>query len=166
MAKKWTEESAKIAADLYTAKLEADGKEAAANNDFLDSIAKEVEAVSGKAVRSKLTVMGIYQKPDAVASVAKTNTVRKEHYVRALAHTLGLDADQLDSLKNGKTDALQAVTDKLGVTNVIEAAAKGYSPRPEMVVMLLAQNLGLDFDDLDTYNQELTEAAAVEADSE
>ncbi|WP_197472699.1 hypothetical protein, partial [Oleiphilus sp. HI0123] len=88
MAKKWSEEMAAKAVELYTAKLESEGKEAAADNEFLDSIAKQVDAVSGKAVRSKLTVMKVYVKPDAVASVAKTNTLRKEHFVRALANSL------------------------------------------------------------------------------
>ncbi|QKN84675.1 DNA binding protein [Vibrio phage River4] len=144
MAKKWTEEMAEKAATLYTAKLEAEGKEAAAHTDFLDTIAVEVEAVSGKAVRSKLTVMGVYQKPDAVASVAKTNTVRKEHYVRALAHTLGLDADDLDSLKNAKMSALEAIATAIGITDIQAASAKDYEPDLEKVCEAFENARGLD----------------------
>lgn len=146
MAKKWTEEAANKAVELYTAMLESDGKEAAANNDFLDEIAKneEVQAVSGKAVRSKLTVMGVYQKPDAVASVAKTNTVRKEHYVRALAHTLGLEADDLDSLKNAKMSALADLAQAIGITDVMKASAKDYEPDLEKVCEAFENARGLD----------------------
>lgn len=146
MAKKWTEEAASKAAELYNAMLESDGKEAAANNDFLDEIAKneEVQAVSGKAVRSKLTVMGVYQKPDAVASVAKTNTVRKEHYVRALAHTLGLKADDLDSLKNAKMSALADLSQAIGITDIQAASAKDYEPDLEKVCEAFENARGLD----------------------
>lgn len=144
MAKKWTEEMAEKAAQLYTAKVEADGKEAAATTDFLDSIAEAVEAVSGKAVRSKLTVMQIYQKPEAVASVAKTNTVRKEHYVRALAHTLGVDAEDLDSLKNAKMDALSCICESIGITDIVAAAAKDYKPDLEKLCEAFSNARGLD----------------------
>lgn len=146
MAKKWTEEAANKAVELYNAMLEESGKEAAANNDFLDTIAanEEVQAVSGKAVRSKLTVMGVYQKPDAVASVAKTNTVRKEHYVRALAHTLGLDADDLDSLKNAKMSALADLSQAIGITDVMKASAKDYEPDLEAICEAFENARGLD----------------------
>ena len=144
MAKKWSEEMAAKAVELYTAKLESEGKEAAADNEFLDSIAKQVDAVSGKAVRSKLTVMKVYVKPDAVASVAKTNTLRKEQFVRALANSLKLDADELDSLKNAKVDALQALCTALGSTDIAAASAKGYELETfELVKGILVSN-GLD----------------------
>ena len=144
MAKKWSEEMAAKAVELYTAKLESEGKEAAADNEFLDSIAKQVDAVSGKAARSKLTVMKVYVKPDAVASVAKTNTLRKEHFVRALANSLKLDADEQDSLKNAKVDALQALCTALGITDIAAASAKGYELETfELVKGILVSN-GLD----------------------
>lgn len=149
MAKKWTDESAARALELYLAKVESDGKEAAAVEDFLNSIAadEKVQAVSGKAVRSKLTVMGEYQKPDAVASVAKTNTIRKEHYVRALANVLSLDVDDLDSLKNAKMDALKAIAVGVGVSDVVAASAKGYElTRAEMLRNIVISN-GLDVED-------------------
>lgn len=165
MAKKWNEASTKIVIDLYTAKLEKEGKAAAAHNDFMDELAVKVEAVSGKAVRAKLTAEKVYVKPDAVASVPKTNTVRKEHFVRAIGHVLGIDVDTIDTLKNGKTDALQAVTDKLGVNDVLEAATTGYSPRPEMVIMNIMQALDVDLDELEAYQCELAEAAASEGES-
>ncbi|AKY02280.1 A2 protein [Vibrio phage vB_VorS-PVo5] len=150
MAKKWTEESAAKAAELYNAKLEADGKEAAAHNDFLDTVAahEEVQAVSGKAVRSKLTVMGIYQKPDAVASVAKTNTVRKEHYVRALAHSLKIDAEEIDSLKNAKMSSLAALTEAIGITDIMAASAKDYTPNELILIKGFALANGIDLADI------------------
>lgn len=144
MAKKWTDEMASKAADLYNAMLEEQGKEAAATTDFLDSVAKQVEAISGKAVRSKLTIMGVYQKPDAVASVAKTNTLRKEHYVRALANVLGIDAEELDSLKNAKMSALEELTAKIGVTDVAAASAKGYKLTTVELLAGIAVYNGLD----------------------
>lgn len=150
----WNEENTKIVVEAYQAKLESDGKEAAAENDFLKTLAEKVGAPSEKSVRSKLTTAGVYQKPDAVASVAKTNTVRKEHYVRALAHTLGLDLDTLDSLKNAKADSLKAITDKLGITQVMTAAAKDYEISKEDFVHNLMLNLGIDLDEFTTYIEE------------
>lgn len=147
-AKKWTDESAAKAVELYEAKLAAAGKEAAADNDFLDEIAKEVGAISGKAVRSKLTVMQVYQKPDAVASVAKTNTLRKEHYVRALAHSLKVDADELDSLKNAKMSALAAITEAIGITDIMAASAKDYTANELILIKGFALANGIDLADI------------------
>lgn len=143
-AKKWTDEMAQQAVDIYTAKLESEGKEAAAHSDFLDEVAAQVGAVSGKSVRSKLTVMQVYQKPDAVSSVAKTNTLRKEHYVRALAHTLGIDADILDSFKNAKMDSLEALSTAIGITDIAAASAKDYKPELSEVCMAFENARGLD----------------------
>ncbi|QDF14420.1 hypothetical protein BRIZO_1 [Vibrio phage Brizo] len=88
--------------------------------------------------------MGVYQKPDAVASVAKTNTVRKEHYVRALAHTLGLDSDDLDSLKNAKMSALADLAQAIGITDIQAASAKDYKPDLEKVCEAFENARGLD----------------------
>lgn len=168
---KWDEKTTTAKAiELYLAKLNdtisgeptADSIAAAANNDFLLSIAKEVGAVSEKSVRGKLTRENVYVKPEHVASVAKTSPVRKEHHVRALGSVLRLDSDEIDSLKNAKQCTLEAVTSGLGITNIEEASAAGYSPRPEMLVMQFAAKLGLDMDDLDVYREELAEAAEAE----
>lgn len=153
----WNEENTKIVVEAYQLKLSEDGKEAAADNDFLKTLAEKVGAPSEKSVRSKLTTAGVYQKPDAVASVAKTNTVRKEHYVRALAHTLNIELDDLDSLKNAKADSLKAITDKLGITQVMTAAAKDYTIEPVDFVYNLMLNLGVDFDELGEHLAEKAE---------
>lgn len=132
--KLWTEENTAIVVEAYNAELEANGVEAAADNDFLKSLAEKVGAPSEKSVRGKLTTAGVYQKPEHVASAPKSNPIRKEHYVRAIAHTLGIDADTLDSMKNAKADALQALADSLGVQDVAEAAKRDFSIEPETVV--------------------------------
>jgi len=153
----WTEETTAIVVDAYTAKLEAEGKEAAANNEFLLALAKQVGAPSEKSVRGKLTTAGVYQRPDAVASVAKTNQVRKEHHIRALANSLGLDADDIDSLKNAKMDALAEVNSKLGITDVMAASATGYTIEPVAFVYNLMVNMGVTFDDLGELIADLAE---------
>lgn len=153
----WNEENTKIVVAAYQAKLESDGKEAAADNDFLRELAKQVGAASEKSVRAKLNSEKVYQKPDAVASVAKTNQVRKEHYIRALVNVLGCDADDLESLKNAKVDALQSLCLNVGITDVSTASGKDYSLDTSELVKGICSVRGLDVMELAV---ELEEAAA------
>lgn len=139
--KLWTEENTAIVVEAYNAELEANGVEAAANNDFLKSLAEKVGAPSEKSVRGKLTTAGVYQKPEHVASAPKSNPIRKEHYVRAIAHTLGLDVDELDSFKNAKADALSALANRLGIPDVAEAAKRDYQIDAATVVEHFAESL-------------------------
>lgn len=129
----WNEENYAIVLEAYQAKVEADGAEAAAESEFLKSLAEKVGALSDRSVRSKLTTSGDYVKPAMTKSVAKTNQIRKEHYIRALANTLGLDEDTLDSLKNAKVDALSGLTMGFGITDVAAASARDYEIEPQQV---------------------------------
>lgn len=142
-AKVWSEENTAKVVAAYKAELNTNGPEAAADNDFLLSLAAMVGAKSEIAVRGKLSTLGEYVKPERVASVAKSNTIRKEHYVRALANTLGIDEETLDSLKNAKADSLKALTNRLGIPSVADAAKRDYVVNPEDVVDNFANALNL-----------------------
>lgn len=144
----WNEENTKIVVDAYQAKLESEGKEAAADNDFLRDLAKQVGAASEKSVRAKLNSEKVYQKPDAVASVAKTNQLRKEHYIRALVNVLGCDAEELESLKNAKLDALQSLCLNVGITDIPKASGKDYSLETPDLIKGICSVRGLDIAEL------------------
>ena len=159
MSKVWADEAnvTKLV-ELYKAAVEEHGADVASSSEFLTKLGKENFAdytVTVRMVRGKLISLGEYVKPTQQASISKVNPVRKEHYVRAIANTLNIDADDIDSFKSAKVNALSAITDKLGVTDILAAAAKDYSPRPELVVMKLMENLEIDLDDLDAFKHEL-----------
>ncbi|ASV43485.1 A2 protein [Vibrio phage JSF12] len=147
-AKVWSEENTALVVAAYKEKLEAEGAAAAADNDFLTSLAKKIGAPSDKSVRGKLAILGVYVKPEVTASLPKGNQLRKEHYLRALSNCLGLDEEVLDSFKNSKVDSLDAVTKAFGITDVMGSAAKGYTiSKVELVQRFMAYH-GVDFDDL------------------
>jgi hypothetical protein len=162
MSKIWVkkENVAKLE-ELYKAAVEEKGATVASSTEFLDELGKTQfgeDKANARQIRGKLTSMGIYVKPEQQASVAKASPIRKEHIVRAIGNTLGIDIDTIDSLKGAKADSLNALAEKLGVTDVL-VAAKDYSPRAEMVVMHVMESLEVDLDDLETYQCELEEAA-------
>lgn len=156
----WTDETTAIVVDAYKAKLEAAGHEVASSNEHLLELAGLVGAASEKSIRGKLSREGVYVKLDKPASQAKSNKIRKEHIVRAIANTLLMQNgdDDIDSLKNGKQDHLQELADKLGVTNIMEAASKDYSPRPELVIANFMRSMSVDWEDMEIYFEELKEA--------
>lgn len=149
----WTDEVTATVVNAYNAKLESAGVEVASSNDHLLELAKLVGAASEKAVRGKLSREGVYQKLDKPASQAKTNKVRKEHIVRAIAHQLGLPnaEDDIDSMKNGKQDHLQLLADKIGVEDVLQTAAKTFERDPCKVVYNFMVQQGIDIADLEDY---------------
>lgn len=149
----WTGENTLKVVDAYKAKLAAEGVEVASGNDHLLELAKLVGAASEKSIRGKLSREGVYQKLDKPASQAKTNKVRKEHIVRAIAHQLGLPnaEDDIDSMKNGKQDHLQLLADKIGVEDVLKTSSKTFERDPCKVVYNFMINQGLDIADLEDY---------------
>lgn len=144
----WTDENTAIVVAAYKAKLDAEGHEVASSNDHLLELAALVGAASEKSIRGKLSREGVYVKLDKPASQAKTNKIRKEHIVRAIANTLNLDDDDLDSLKNAKQDHLQNLADKLGITSIMDAAKTGYEIDPTLMVINIIKANEIDIDDL------------------
>lgn len=144
----WTEENTATVVNAYKAKLESDGSEVASSNDYLLELAQMVGAASEKSIRGKLSREGVYVKLDKPASQPKTNKVRKEHLVRAIANTLAVDPDDLDSLKNGKQDHLQLLADKLGITDVMAAAKTGYEIEPENMILNMVKANDIDHESL------------------
>lgn len=162
---KWTEENFATVSTAYLAKLEAEGKEAAADNEFLKTLADEVGAVSEKSIRGKLSREGVYQKPEHVACVAKTTKLRKEHFVRALINTLGLDEDEVDSLKNSKQCALEAIAKAIGIKDVEAASKTGFERNLAEVGFSFLTAQDIELDDVEDYilEQEAAETATDEA---
>ncbi len=161
MSKIWSDEKnvAKLV-ELYEADLET-MKTNASQTENLTKIGKAIgEGISAAQVRGKLNSLGIYQPVEKAASKPKTNQLRKEHYVRAIAHTLGIDADELDSLKGGTISALKLLAENLGITDIATASAKGYELEPTEMVSRFMTAHAVDSDDLLAF--EATEPAVDE----
>lgn len=105
----WTEENAARLVELYQA---SDCDNSAEN---LKAIADEVTngEKSAKAVQSKLVSMKAYVKTEP-RKVGGASSVRKAHYVRAIAETLEIEPKVLESLEGAKKDSLAALLDAIG----------------------------------------------------
>jgi len=149
------EETVAILVAKYEADLEQHGTNAS-QTENLTAIGKHVASEadldsipSAAAVRGKLNALGIYQKVEKAAGKPAGNQVRKEHYVRALANTLSLDSDKLDSLKGSTIGALTLLCESLGITDIVAAAATGYTVTPAQMVANIVTANTVDADELD-----------------
>lgn len=155
MSKVWADEkNVETLVKLYEADLET-MQTNASQTENLTKIGKQIgDGISAAQVRGKLNSLGIYQPVEKAASKPKTNQLRKEHYVRAIAHTLRIDADDLDSLKGGTISALKLLAENLGITDIAAASAKDYAiEAPAMVSRFMAAN-AVDIDDVLAYESD------------
>lgn len=125
----WTDEATELAINMYQAVLntagEAGGPENA--NDPSTTLSQIQEAVKALgvdksivAVRSKLISEKVYQKADAPRKVGGGSSLRKVHFVRALAkRALELelidDIEAFDSLEQAKAEPLKALAKMLEI---------------------------------------------------
>jgi hypothetical protein len=112
---KWNAELAAKAAELYLAKLEADGNEAANADTFLNEVASEIGAVSGKSIRGKLNRDGIYVTLEPKPAATTRSRPTKIQFVRAIAAGLGIEVDAIDSLDKANISGLESLVDAINV---------------------------------------------------
>lgn len=117
----WSEENTALAITLYKEALATGGPELA--NDPSSTLAEIQEKTGAKSVvsvRSKLISEKVYEKADAPRKVGGGTSVRKVHFVRALAAKAleeGVidDIAAFDSLEQAKAEPLKALAKLLGV---------------------------------------------------
>lgn len=110
---KWNAELAAKAAEMYLAKLEADGNEAANADTFLNEVAAEIGAVSGKSIRGKLNRDGVYVTLEPKPAATTRSKPTKIQFVRAIAAGLGIEVDAIDSLDKANISGLESLVDAI-----------------------------------------------------
>ena len=117
----WTEETTALAITLYKEAFAVGGAELANDpSSTLKEIQEKTGAKSVVSVRSKLISEKVYEKADAPRKVGGGSSVRKVHFVRALAAKAlaeGVidDIAAFDSLEQAKAEPLKALAKLLNV---------------------------------------------------
>lgn len=117
----WTEENTALAITLYKEALATGGAELANDpTSTLKTIQEKTGAKSVVSVRSKLISEKVYEKAETPRKVGGGSSVRKVHFVRALAAKAleeGVidDIADFDSLEQAKAEPLKALAKLLGV---------------------------------------------------